>query len=230
MKISVLTLFPEMFSGVFDSSIIKRAQEKKLVYIEYVNIRDFGIGHHNMVDDKPYGGGVGMVMKVDVVHKAIEKAKCKPSKKCKEKVLLLDPAGKTFRQEIARKLVKADHLIFVCGRYEGIDDRVRSYVDMELSIGDFVLTGGEIPTMVVVDAITRLIPGVLEKNEAIAFESFSKDENLLEYPQYTRPQNYQGKEIPSVLRSGNHKEVETWRKRQSLARTKKRRPDLINSS
>lgn len=230
MKISVITLFPEMFSGVFDCSIIKRAKEKKLVKIEYINIRDFGVGTHKIVDDKPYGGGVGMVLKVDVIDKAIKKTKCPRQKKCKEIIILLDPTGKTFKQEVARELAKACHLIFVCGRYEGIDDRIRSLVDIELSIGDYVLTGGEIPTMAIVDSIIRLIPGVLEKSIATTNESFSEKENLLEYPQYTRPQNYKGKEVPSILLCGNHKEIENWREKEALARTKKRRPDLIHSS
>lgn len=228
MKISILTLFPEMFAGPFDHSIVKRAQdlpagkaEKKLVNIEFVDIRDFGIGKHKLVDDTPYGGGAGMVMRVDVINEAITSSKCKiKSSKCRERVILLDPRGETFSQQKAKELTKFDHLILIAGHYEGVDERVRKYlVDETISIGDYVLTGGEIPTMVVVDAVVRLIPGVI-KEESRTTESFSKPKTL-EYPQYTKPQVYKRQKVPEILLSGNHKEIEKWRKEQSASGIKK---------
>lgn len=222
MKISILTLFPEMFNGPFEFSIIKRAHEKGLVKINIINIRDFGIGKHKMVDDTPYGGGMGMVMRVDIVKKAIDSNK---SNKKGERVILLDPSGKTFNQQKAKNLSRLSHLILVCGHYEGFDQRIREFVDEELSIGDYVLTGGELPAMVVVDALIRLIPGVLGKDKSSADESFQK--NLLEYPQYTRPYEFKGQKVPKVLLSGNHKEIDKFRKDESLKRTKKQRPDLL---
>lgn len=234
MKISIITLFPDMFQGIFNASIIKRAQEKKLVTIEFIDIRNFGIGKHKIVDDKPYGGGIGMVLRVDVLDEAISSARCKLNKKkkgastCKETVILLDPQGETFRQAIAKDIsATANHIILVCGHYEGVDERVRDLVDREISVGDYVLTGGEIPAMVIVDAVTRLIPGVIEKEEATVYESFTSEEHLLEYPQYTRPSVYKKRSVPDVLLSGNHAEIAKWRKEQSLLRTKKRRPDLL---
>lgn len=220
MKISILTLFPEMFAGPFDHSIVKRAQGKKLVEIEFVNIRDFGIGKHKLVDDTPYGGGAGMVLRVDVIDTTITSLKCKvKSSKCRERVILLDPRGETFSQKKAKELAKFDHLILIAGHYEGVDERVRqSLIDEAISIGDYVLTGGEIPAMVVVDAVVRLIPGVIKK-ESVATESFSKPK-VLEYPQYTKPQVYKRKKVPEILLSGNHKKIENWRKEQSLISTK----------
>ncbi|MFH1833227.1 MAG: tRNA (guanosine(37)-N1)-methyltransferase TrmD [Candidatus Levyibacteriota bacterium] len=228
MKISILTLFPEMFQGPFDCSILKRAKYKKLINIKFVNIRDFGIGKHKIVDDAPYGGGVGMVMRVDVIKKAVEKTKCK--EKCKEKVFFLDPRGKTFNQKKAVEISKLNHIILICGHYEGIDERVRKFIDEEISIGDYVLTGGEIPAMVIVDCISRLLQGVLKKEEATRFESFSQMENLVEYPQYTRPQDFNGQKVPNILLSGNHKEIAKWRKNMSLTLTKSNRPDLLKTS
>lgn len=222
MKISILTLFPEMFNGPFEFSIIKRAKEKGLVEINVINIRDSGIGKHKMVDDAPYGGGVGMVMRVDVVKKAIDSIR---NNKKGERVILLDPKGAKFTQAKTKKLVGLSHLILVCGHYEGFDERIREFVDEELSIGDYVLTGGELPAMVVSDAIIRLIPGVLGKDKSSADESFEK--NLLEYSQYTRPYEFQGKKVPKVLLSGNHKKIEEFRKDEALKRTKKQRPDLL---
>lgn len=206
MKISILTLFPEMFVGPFEHSIIKRAQEKGKVTIDLVNIRNFGIGRHKIVDDKPYGGGVGMILRVDVIDKALAKFK-------NRRIVLLDARGRTFDQKKARELAKLDHLILIAGHYEGVDERVKEYlVDESLSIGNYVLTGGEIPAMVVVDSVVRLIPGVLEKPQATKLESFS--ENNLEHPQYTRPQIYKNWKVPQVLLSGNHKAIEQWRKRR----------------
>lgn len=205
MKISILTLFPEMFESVFDYSIIKRAKDKKLVDINFVNIRDFGIGRHKIVDDRPYGGGVGMVLRVDVIDRAISNIK-------KGRIILLDPRGRTFDQKKARELAKLDHLILIAGHYEGVDERVRKYlVNESISVGNYVLTGGEIPVMVVVDSVVRLIPGVLEKPQATQLESFSQNFNL-EHPQYTRPSIYKRWKVPGVLLSGDHKAVDEWRK------------------
>ncbi|MCL6096447.1 MAG: tRNA (guanosine(37)-N1)-methyltransferase TrmD [Patescibacteria group bacterium] len=223
MKISILTLFPEMFQGPFDSSIIKRAKDKKLIGIEYVNIRDFGLGKHKLVDDTPYGGGNGMILRVDVVAKAIEETKDKEFKKSEEKVILLGAHGKTFNQKKAQSLSKLKHLIIICGHYEGFDERIKNFVDEEISIGDFILTGGEIPAMLITDAVTRLIKGVIRRGSTDA-ESFSP---LLEYPQYTKPQGYGNLSVPKILLSGNHKQIEDWRKKKALDITSKLRPDLI---
>ncbi len=224
MKISILTLFPEMFSGPFDHSIVKRAKEKKLVDIKFINIRDFGIGRHKVVDDKPYGGGHGMVLRVDVLEKAIAETKDNKLNKKNQKVILLSPRGKTFDQRKALKFIELKHLILICGHYEGVDERVRKFIDEELSIGDFIVTGGEIPAMLVTDAVTRLIKGVLK--EGVTFsESFSK---LLEYPQYTKPNSYKDLDVPPVLLSGNHGKIKSWRDKISLRTTVKLRPDLLS--
>ncbi len=224
MKITILTLFPEMFDGPFRESILKHAQQKKLLEIRLVHIRDFGEGKHKVVDDRPYGGGVGMVMRVDILHKAIESVKNKELTTEEQKVILLDARGKTFTQSLARNFSKLHHLILICGHYEGVDERVRSFVDETISIGDFIVTGGEIPTMLITDSIARLIPGVL-KEDATRVESFS--ENLLEFPQYTTPRDFQGKLVPEVLTSGNHKAIEEWRKDEAGSMTRKHRPDLL---
>ncbi|MBI4078683.1 MAG: tRNA (guanosine(37)-N1)-methyltransferase TrmD [Candidatus Levybacteria bacterium] len=226
MKISILSLFPEMFIGPFGHSILKRAKEKNAVTINIVNIRDFGIGKHKTVDDKPYGGGAGMVLRVDVIDKAVQSVRC--NKECQEQVILLDPQGKPFIQTTARKFSKKEHLILVCGHYEGVDERVRGLVDLEISIGDYILTGGELAAMVVTDAIVRLLPGVLGKKESEKIESFEK--KLLEYPQYTRPQAYKNISVPKELLLGNHKAIASWRDKQARARTKIRRPDLLRPS
>lgn len=237
MTISILTLFPEMFSGPFDHSIIKKAREKGLVTIEFINIRDFGIGRHKIVDDTVYGGGIGMVMRVDVVHKAIEFAKSKFSQQynkqsLKQSVILLSARGATYNQTLAKEYSKLDHLILVCGHYEGVDDRIRKYIDLELSIGDFVLTGGEIPSMLIIDSVTRILPGVL-KVGATDNESFSlihegdETTKLLEHPQYTRPAEYEGVSVPQVLMSGDHKKITEWRNKEAYVLTKNIRPDLL---
>lgn len=223
MKITILTLFPEMFQGPFDISIIKRAKEKKLVNIEYLNIRDFGIGKHKTVDDTPYGGGNGMILRVDVMHRAIEKAKDKKLKKNTQKVILLGAKGKTFNQKTAEGFSNLKHLIIVCGHYEGFDERIKNFVDEEISIGDFILTGGEIPAMLIADSVIRLIKGVIRDGSS-AFESFSP---YLEYPQYTKPQKYGDLSVPEMLLSGDRKRIETWRKKESMNITSKLRPDLI---
>lgn len=224
MKISILTLFPEMFQGPFDYSIIKNAQEKKKVIIEFINIRDFGIGRHKVVDDKPYGGGHGMILRVDVLDAAISKAKGENPQAFGQKVILLSPHGKTFNQKKAREFSKLKHLILVCGRYEGVDERVKKSIDEELSIGDFVVTGGEVPAILITDAIVRLIDGVL-KEGVTANESFSP---LLEYPQYTKPSTYKNLKVPSILLGGNHGKIKDWRDNEALIATSKLRPDLLN--
>ena len=225
MKISILTLFPEMFEGPFDYSIIKNAQEKKKVDIEFINIRDFGIGRHRVVDDKPYGGGHGMILRVDVMDAAISKAKSKNLQPFEQEVVLLTPHGKTFNQEKAKELSTLKHLILVCGRYEGIDERAKKFIDEQISIGDFVVTGGEIPAMLVTDAVVRLIAGVL-KEGVTNTESFSP---LLEYPQYTKPNTYKNLSVPPILLGGNHEKIKEWRKKESLKITSKLRPDLLKS-
>lgn len=225
MKISILTLFPEMFEGPFDYSIIKNARNKKKVNIEFINIRDFGIGKHKIVDDKPYGGGHGMILRVDVMDAAISKTKDSALDTKNQKVVLLSPHGKTFNQKKALELSNLKHLILICGRYEGIDERVKKSIDEELSIGDFVVTGGEIPAMLVTDAVVRLIEGVL-KEGVTATESFSP---LLEYPQYTKPNTYKNLKVPVVLLGGDHGKIKDWREREALITTAKLRPDLLKS-
>lgn len=230
MKISILTLFPEMFAGPFDYSIVKRAQEDGKVVIEYINLRDFGIGKHTMVDDTPYGGGIGMVMRVDVVHAAIKHAQEKAGvARNAEKIVLVSARGKQFTQQTALTYARLEHLIIICGHYEGIDDRISRYIDEEVSVGDFVLTGGELPAMIITDAVTRLVTGVL-KAGATDHESFTyyhEEKPLIEYPQYTKPQEYDGVAVPEVLLSGNHKHIDTWRKEEAIKKTKAVRPDLI---
>jgi tRNA (guanine37-N1)-methyltransferase len=229
MQITILTLFPEMFSGPFSASIIKRAQEAGHVAIRLVNIRDFGQGNHNTVDDTAYGGGIGMVMRVDVLHDAIEHSRL-PEKT--ERVVLLSASGSRFTQTTARSYAALDHLILICGHYEGIDERILDFIDEEVSLGDFVVTGGEIPAMLITDAVTRLLPGVL-KPGATALESFSLSDTegtgsyLVEYPQYTKPAVYRDKAVPEVLRSGDHKRIETWRMQAAKEKTKRNRPDLL---
>lgn len=223
MKISIITLFPEVFDPILNSSILKRAQQKGKVSFKLINLRDFGEGKHKQVDDKPYGGGAGMILKADVLAKAVKQLKIK---NLKLKIVLMSASGIPFKQGRARELSKLHHLIIVCGHYEGVDQRfIENWVDEEISIGDFVLTGGEIPAMVIVDSIVRLIPGVLEKPEATLNESFTQ--NLLEGPQYTRPEEFEDSKVPQVLLSGNHAEIKKWRAEQSIKKTKRVRPDLV---
>jgi tRNA (guanine37-N1)-methyltransferase len=224
MVISVLTLFPDMFRGPFDASIIARAQKMGHVTITYVNIREYATDKYKSVDDHPYGGGTGMVMRVDIMDRAISAAKS-AYPDLKPHVVLLDPQGTPYRQEKAKEYAAIEHLILVCAHYEGIDERIRDLVDEELSIGDYVVTGGEIPAMVVIDSVVRLIPGVLKRDDATLNESFQDD--LLEYPQYTRPPSHNGKDVPSILLSGNHEDIDAWRENERTKRTKKRRPDLM---
>ncbi|HEY5233371.1 MAG TPA: tRNA (guanosine(37)-N1)-methyltransferase TrmD [Verrucomicrobiae bacterium] len=221
MKIDVLTLFPAMFAGPLDESIVKRAREAKLLDLKIHNLRDWTHDRHKTVDDKPFGGGPGMLLKVEPLFEAIESLQRE-----KTKVILLSPAGRKFSQEIAREMAQQEDLILVCGSYEGFDERVReALADDELSIGDYVLTNGALPAMVVIDAVARLLPGVLGDDESSYDESFSH--GLLEYPQYTRPAEFRGMKVPEVLLSGNHAEIEKWRREQAKLRTKKQRPDLL---
>ncbi len=219
MRFDVLTLFPEMFEPI-NKSILGRAQEEKLINVNFVNIRDFSVDKHKKVDDTPYGGGAGMVIRPDVVYKSYQSVKTSNAK-----VIYMTPQGKTLNQRLVEKLSKEKHLIILCGHYEGIDQRVLDkIVDEEISIGDYVLTGGEIPAMVLIDSVSRYVEGVLKK-ESIQEESFSN--GLLEYPQYTRPEIFEGETVPEVLLSGHHQNIEKWRKNKSLEITKKKRPDLL---
>lgn len=224
MKFTILTLFPEAFESYLNISLLKRAIAKKFVSVEIKNIRDVATDPHKTVDGRPYGGGVGMVLRVDIIDKALKKLKLKSKK---SKIVLLTPQGKVFNQKIARDLSKVENLVLICGRYEGFDERVRNLVDMEISIGDFVLTGGEIPAMAVLDAVARLAPGVVGKSESLVNESFS--EKLLEYPQYTRPEVYNKMKVPKILLSGDHGAVDAWRRKEAIKRTRKRRPDLLHA-
>lgn len=207
MRVDILTIFPQIFDSYFSESIIKRAKKKGLLNIKVHNIRSFAGDKHKTVDDRPYGGGPGMILKVEPIYRCLKSIK----RKKKSKVIILTPGGKTFDQRVAKNLSKLDQLILICGRYEGFDERVNKFVDTQISIGDYVLTGGEIPAMVIVDAITRLIPGVLGNKESIKDETFSKDKNYIEYPQYTRPENFKTIKVPKVLLSGHHQEIKKWR-------------------
>ena len=222
MKISILTLFPEMFD-IFNHSIIGKAQEKGLISINTENIRDYTLNKHKKVDDYPYGGGAGMVMAAQPVVDSIRACK----KKNNGKVVFLGPKGKTFNQEMAEELAKEESLIFLCGHYEGIDERAFKEVDLEISLGDFILTGGEMAAIPVIDSVLRLVPGVLNKSESHEDESFSY--GLLEYPQYTRPEIFEGVKVPEVLLSGHHENINKWRKEQAIHITKTKRPDLLKN-
>ncbi len=226
MRFDVLTLFPPMFSGPFSESIIKRAVEKNLLQIFLHNIRDYAAGKHKVTDDYPYGGGSGMVMKVEPIAECIEALQ---DGSVKGKVILTTPQGRPFNQAIAKELAREERLIVICGRYEGVDERVRElFVDDEVSLGDFVLTGGELAAMVLIDAVARLIPGVLGSEESAANDSFA--DGLLEYPHYTRPPDFRGLTVPQVLLSGHHGDISCWRRRQSLRKTYLTRPDLIDAA
>lgn len=221
MEITIITLFPNIFREVLSTSILDRAAEKKLVEYKILDLRAFGEGKRKTVDGRPFGGGPGMIIRADILSSAI-----KAVKKPRSHVILMSASGKSFNQAKAWELSGLKNLIIVCGHYEGVDQRfIDKYVDEEISIGDYVLTGGEIPAMAVIDATVRLIPGVLKKEEAVLDESFS--EGLLEYPQYTRPEDFEGEKVPEILRSGNHGEIAKWRKEKSLEKTKKIRPDLL---
>lgn len=216
MKFSVITLFPEAFEGYLSVSILKRAIDKGVIEVEFINLRDFGLGQRKQVDDAPYGGGPGMILKVDVVAKAIEKAKASNPK---SKTILLTPQGIIYNQKIAQGLSKeGNNYILICGHYEGFDERIRALVDMELSLGQYVLTGGEIAAMAIIDSVSRLLPGTLGKDESSKKESFSEGDSI-EYPQYTRPEKWREERVPPVLLSGNHNEIEKWREEHSCQKT-----------
>ncbi len=224
MKIHVLSLFPEMFEGVFNSSILKKAQEKEAVTLAVSDIRDFSDNRHKQVDDYPYGGGAGMVLKPEPLFQAVEEITAGR----KPRVILMCPQGERFTQKKAEELAQEEELVFLCGHYEGYDERIREHlVTDEISIGDFVLTGGELPAMTVIDATVRLLPGVLGKADSHILDSFST--GLLEHPHYTRPADFRGMKVPEVLTSGNHAKIEEWREEQSLKRTLLRRPDLLEA-
>jgi len=224
MRIDVLTLFPEMFESPLSYSILRRARETGAIEVVLSNIRDFATDAYKKVDDKPYGGGPGMVMMCQPVFDCFEHVM--RDKQTKPRVIMMTPQGKQFTQQIAAELSKEEHLVLVAGRYEGFDERIRLGLDAEqLSIGDYVLTGGELPAMVVIDAVARLIEGVLGDDQSSSDESFSN--GLLEYPHYTRPEEYRGMKVPDILLSGHHKNIEKWRKQQALERTKNWRPDLL---
>lgn len=222
MKIDVLTLFPEMYNGVLNSSILKRASENNLVEIKIHNIRDFSKDKHHRVDDYPIGGGEGMVLKVEPIYDAINYYK-KPD----SLVIMMTPQGKKYTQKMAYDLTKYKHLIILCGHYEGFDERIRQFVDMEISVGDFILTGGEIPSMILIDSVVRLIDGVIQENSHIN-DSFN--DNLLDYPVYTKPIDFKGLKVPEILLSGHHQKINEWRKEQQIIKTKNRRPDLLEKS
>jgi tRNA (guanine37-N1)-methyltransferase len=256
MKISIITLFPKMIDSFFEESIVKKAKEKGLIEIELINLRDFALDSYGTVDDRPYGGGAGMVLRVDVLYKALKQIKNKNEKRKmtmkNEKIVLTSPKGEVFNQEKAKEYAKLDHLVIICGHYEGVDERVLNFVDEEVSLGDFVMTGGEITAAAITDAVCRLVPGVLKKDEASKIESFFeisvdklievlgedrilkklkekgvKKVKLLEYPQYTRPEDFLGFKVPKILVSGNHKEIEIWRLKKAYEETRRRRADLL---
>ena len=214
MKIDILTLFPEMFDGFLTESIIKRAIEKKKIKINIINFRDYTTDPHGKVDDTPFGGGAGMVLQIQPIYDALEHLKTKDSH-----IILLTPTGTTFNQKKAEQLSQKKHIIIICGHYEGFDDRIKLLVDEEISIGDFILTGGELPAMMISDAVIRLIDGVISK-ESLESESFSKD--LLDYPVYTKPRDFKGMKVPEVLLSGNHKKIEEYRKQEQIRLTKEK--------
>ena len=226
MNFYVMTLFPEMVMGGLNNSIIKRAMEKELISIQAVNIRDYTLDKHNKVDDYPFGGGAGMLMQAQPVYDCYKAVlEMCPNAEKKPRVLYMSPQGKTFNQEMAKELAKEENLIFLCGHYEGIDQRVLDKMEVEeVSIGDYVLTGGEFPAMVMIDTISRLVPGVLNNDDSAVEESFSG--KLLEYPQYTRPEIWEDMAVPPVLMSGHHKNIEKWRLEMAIENTKQKRPDL----
>ncbi|MFA7075108.1 MAG: tRNA (guanosine(37)-N1)-methyltransferase TrmD [Candidatus Izemoplasmatales bacterium] len=217
----MLTLFPEMIEPIINSSILKRAKDNKLVEFNIINFRDFSTNKHKTVDDTPYGGGSGMILSVEPIYLALESLKGTPYK------ILLSPQGSTFNQEKAKTLLEKKDIVFICGHYEGFDERVTEYIDEELSLGDFVMTGGEIAAIAMIDAIVRMVPGVLGSQESFEKDSFY--DNLLDYPQYTKPREFKGLTVPDVLLSGNHAKIEKWRKEMQEKKTFERRPDLLKN-
>lgn len=226
MLIDIITLFPEMFTGVFGESIIKRAIEKNILSIRFTQLRDFAFDKHRQVDDSPFGGGAGMVLKPEPVYRAVRDVLSKSDENFSRKVIITDPSGEVFTQAKAKELAALDQIIFVCGHYEGFDARIYDLADELISIGDYVLTGGELPAMVIVDAVARMLPNVLGSAESAETDSFF--DGMLGFPQYTRPREFEGKIVPEVLLSGNHAEIRKWREAQALNLTRVRRPDLID--
>lgn len=224
MIVEVITLFPEMFQSPFADSIIKRAIDKNILQIKFTQLRDFAFNKHRQVDDSPFGGGSGMVLKPEPVYRAVRDVLSR-EKNLSQKIIITCPSGKVFNQSKAKELAAFDRLIFICGHYEGFDARIYDLTDEILSIGDYVLTGGELPTMVMIDAIARMLPGVLGSEDSARTDSFF--EGMLGYPQYTRPRDFEGKQVPEILLSGNHAEIEKWRRKKSFEITKLRRPDLL---
>lgn len=226
IRFDILSIFPEMFNSPFESSILKKARDKGIIEINILNIRDFTEDKHRMTDDAPYGGGGGMVMKVEPIDRAITGV---PREGTRVLTILMTPQGEKFNQAVAEVLSHYEQIIIICGHYEGVDERVRQHlVDREISIGDYVLTGGELSAMVVIDAVSRLIPGVLGNSESATVDSFSS--GLLEYPHFTRPAEYRGWKVPEILLSGHHREIDAWRRKESLRRTRARRPDLLKTA
>jgi tRNA (guanine37-N1)-methyltransferase len=225
MLIELLTLFPEFFVTPLSQSMLSRAQSQGAVEFRILNLRDFTTDRHRVVDDRPFGGGPGMVLKIEPLVRAIREAR---QKSPEVRVILLSPRGLLFTQDKARELAARRHLLLICGHYEGVDDRLHFYIDEELSIGDYILTGGEIPALAVVDAVTRLLPGVLGGEGAVEDESFQT--GLLEYPHYTRPRDFEGVEVPEILRSGDHQRIARWRRQEALRRTAQQRPDLLEKA
>ena len=225
MLIDIITLFPEMFTGVFGESIIKRAVDKKILELRFTQLRDFAFDKHRQVDDSPFGGGAGMVLKPEPVYRAVRDVLAKSDENFSRKIILPDPSGEVFTQAKAKELAALDQIIFVCGHYEGFDARIYDLADELISIGDYVLTGGELPAMVIVDAVARMLPNVLGSEESATTDSFF--DGMLGFPQYTRPREFEGKLVPEVLLSGNHAEIKKWRETQSLNLTRTRRPDLL---
>jgi tRNA (guanine37-N1)-methyltransferase len=222
LRVDVVTLFPEFFSVPLQTSVIGRAIQRGLLEVTAHDLRERGLGRHRSVDDYPYGGGAGMVLRAEPLHAAVQ-----PLRHAGAHVILLDPAGERLTDALARELATHEHLALVCGRYEGIDERARSMADREVSIGDYVLTGGELPALVLIDTVARLVPGVIEEAST---DSDSFAAGLLEYPQYTRPETFDGQDVPPVLLSGNHGDVDRWRRREALRRTLERRPDLLEAA
>ena len=224
MLVDVITLFPEMFTSPFADSIIKRAIDKKILQINFTQLRDFAFDKHRQVDDSPFGGGSGMVLKPEPMYRAVRDVLSR-EENLSRRIIITDPSGTVFNQAKAKELATFDRLIFICGHYEGFDARIYDLADELISIGDFVLTGGELPTMVMIDAVARMLPGVLGSEDSARTDSFF--DGLLSYPQYTRPQDFEGKKVPDILLSGHHANIEKWRREKSLEITKLRRPDLL---